>query len=161
MAVPGLAVGAAVLLLHVAAVAPYPGGKVTESCHDMVPHHGHTPHPEPVHSVSVSQATFAPGDHLEGTCWARGCCFPFYPFPVSWIFTAAGAARFHQTRHLFGQMPGVSLTLTVFACPPPPRRQGPWYFVSSSPTPHPGQVLKYVYYQYFRLNRREKKVYLV
>ncbi|XP_036907244.1 ferric-chelate reductase 1 [Sturnira hondurensis] len=67
MAAPGLAVGAAVLLLRVAVVAPYPGGKVTESCHDMVPRHGHSPHPDPVHSVSVSQTTFAPGDRLEVT----------------------------------------------------------------------------------------------
>ncbi|KAM5294727.1 ferric-chelate reductase 1 isoform 2-T3 [Glossophaga mutica] len=67
MVVLGLAVGAAVLLLQVAVVAPYPEGQVTESCHDMVPRHSHTPHPNPVHSVAVSQARFAPGDRLEVT----------------------------------------------------------------------------------------------
>ncbi|XP_028358992.1 ferric-chelate reductase 1 [Phyllostomus discolor] len=67
MAVPGLAVGTAALLLLVAVVAPYPNGKVTESCHNMVPRHDHTPHPDPVHSVAVSQATFSPGDHLKVT----------------------------------------------------------------------------------------------
>ncbi|XP_054421018.1 ferric-chelate reductase 1 [Pteronotus mesoamericanus] len=67
MAGPGLMARAALLLLHVSLVANYPGGKVTESCHDMIPRHGHTPHPDPVHSLAVSQATFTPGDHVKVT----------------------------------------------------------------------------------------------
>uniref|UniRef100_G1QCR3 Ferric-chelate reductase 1 n=1 Tax=Myotis lucifugus TaxID=59463 RepID=G1QCR3_MYOLU len=46
-------------------VAGYPSGRVTESCGDMVPRHGHAPLPDPVHSVTVARTTFTPGDQIE------------------------------------------------------------------------------------------------
>lgn len=67
MAVLGFTLGTFILVLHITSVANYPSGKVGGSCHGMVPEHGHTAHPDPVHNVSVSQMTFRPGDQIEGT----------------------------------------------------------------------------------------------
>uniref|UniRef100_G1Q6Q3 Ferric-chelate reductase 1 n=1 Tax=Myotis lucifugus TaxID=59463 RepID=G1Q6Q3_MYOLU len=57
--------GALLLLLRLGLVAGYPSGRVTESCGDMVPRHGHAPLPDPVHSVTVARTTFTPGDQIE------------------------------------------------------------------------------------------------
>uniref|UniRef100_G1Q9E3 Ferric-chelate reductase 1 n=1 Tax=Myotis lucifugus TaxID=59463 RepID=G1Q9E3_MYOLU len=70
MAVPGTHRGALLLLLRLGLVAGYPSGRVTESCGDMVPRHGHAPLPDPVHSVTVARTTFTPGDQIEGTVLA-------------------------------------------------------------------------------------------
>ena len=67
MAVPGFTVGAFILLLHLSSVVNYPSGKVTKSCHGMVPEHGHSPQSDPVHHISVSQTTFLPGDQIKVT----------------------------------------------------------------------------------------------
>ncbi|XP_012585512.1 PREDICTED: ferric-chelate reductase 1 [Condylura cristata] len=67
MAVPGHIVGSFILLLHISSVANYPNGKVAKSCNGMIPIHGHTPHTDPVHNISVSQMTFRPGDQLKVT----------------------------------------------------------------------------------------------
>uniref|UniRef100_A0A671F1C6 Ferric-chelate reductase 1 n=1 Tax=Rhinolophus ferrumequinum TaxID=59479 RepID=A0A671F1C6_RHIFE len=67
MAVPGFTVGAFILLLHLSSVANYPNGKVTKSCHGMVPEHGHTPRTDPIHNISVSQMTFTSGDQIKVT----------------------------------------------------------------------------------------------
>ncbi|KFO26878.1 ferric-chelate reductase 1 [Fukomys damarensis] len=67
MAVPGFTLGAFVFLLHVSSVASYPNGKVTQSCHRMIPKHGHSPRPEPTHHMALSQTTFRPGDQIEVT----------------------------------------------------------------------------------------------
>ncbi|XP_027958006.1 ferric-chelate reductase 1 isoform X2 [Eumetopias jubatus] len=67
MAVLGLTLGTFILVLHISSVANYPSGKVGMSCHGMVPAHGHTAHPDPVHNISVSQMTFRPGDQIEVT----------------------------------------------------------------------------------------------
>uniref|UniRef100_A0A2K5KKF7 Ferric-chelate reductase 1 n=1 Tax=Cercocebus atys TaxID=9531 RepID=A0A2K5KKF7_CERAT len=67
MAVSGFTVGACILLLHISYVANYPNGKVTQSCHGMIPEHGHSPQSVPVHDISVSQMTFRPGDQIEVT----------------------------------------------------------------------------------------------
>lgn len=89
MAAPRRTAGAVLLLLRISLVAAYPSGRVTESCGDMVPRHGHTPRPDPVHNVTVARTTFTPGDRIEGTarggslftcrgsschCAPRGCC---------------------------------------------------------------------------------------
>ncbi|XP_058394598.1 ferric-chelate reductase 1 isoform X2 [Diceros bicornis minor] len=67
MAVPGFTLGAFILLLHVSSVANYPNGKITNSCHRMIPEHGHSPQSDPVHHISVSQMTFRPGDQIKVT----------------------------------------------------------------------------------------------
>nr|XP_045369202.1 ferric-chelate reductase 1 isoform X5 [Camelus bactrianus] len=67
MAVPGYTLGAFMLVLHVKSVANYPNGKVTKSCHGMIPEHGHTPQSDPAHNISVSQMTFKPGDQIKVT----------------------------------------------------------------------------------------------
>lgn len=67
MAVSGFTLGTCILLLHISYVANYPNGKVTQSCHGMIPEHGHSPQSVPVHDISVSQMTFRPGDQIEGT----------------------------------------------------------------------------------------------
>lgn len=67
MAAPGRTAGALLLLLRLILVAGYPSGRVTESCGDMVPRHGHAPRPDPVHRVAVARTTFMPGDQIEGT----------------------------------------------------------------------------------------------
>uniref|UniRef100_A0A8D0MX58 Ferric-chelate reductase 1 n=1 Tax=Sus scrofa TaxID=9823 RepID=A0A8D0MX58_PIG len=67
MAVPGFTIGAFILLLHLSSVVNYPSGKVTKSCHGMVPEHGHSPQSDPVHHISVSQTTFLPGDQIKVT----------------------------------------------------------------------------------------------
>ncbi|EHB17329.1 Ferric-chelate reductase 1 [Heterocephalus glaber] len=54
MAVPGFTLSAFVFLLHVNSVASYPNGKVTKSCHRMVPEHGHSPQSEPTHHMAGS-----------------------------------------------------------------------------------------------------------
>ena len=66
MTVPGFTVIAFILLLHVNFVANYPSGKVTKSCHGMIPEHGHTPQSHPTHNISVSQMTFRPGEQIKG-----------------------------------------------------------------------------------------------
>ncbi|XP_012922658.1 ferric-chelate reductase 1 [Heterocephalus glaber] len=71
MAVPGFTLSAFVFLLHVNSVASYPNGKVTKSCHRMVPEHGHSPQSEPTHHMAVSQTTFRPGDQIEVTLSGR------------------------------------------------------------------------------------------
>ncbi|KAL4674041.1 hypothetical protein H8959_017975 [Pygathrix nigripes] len=65
MAVSGFTLGTCILLLHISYVANYPNGKVTQSCHGMIPEHGHSPQSVPVHDISVSQMTFRPGDQIE------------------------------------------------------------------------------------------------
>ncbi|XP_072824247.1 ferric-chelate reductase 1 isoform X2 [Vicugna pacos] len=67
MVVPGYTLGAFILLLHVKSVANYPNGRVTKSCHGMIPEHGHTPQSDPAHNISVSQMTFKPGDQIKVT----------------------------------------------------------------------------------------------
>ncbi|KAF3819596.1 hypothetical protein GH733_015105 [Mirounga leonina] len=67
MAVLGFTLGAFILVLHISSVANYPSGKVGTSCRGMVPEHGHTAHPDPIHNISVSQMTFRPGDQIEVT----------------------------------------------------------------------------------------------
>ncbi|KAM5256023.1 ferric-chelate reductase 1 [Ctenodactylus gundi] len=71
MAVLGFSLGAFVFLLHVSSVAGYPNGKVARSCHDMVPQHGHSPQAEPAHRITVSQATFTPGEQIRVTLSGR------------------------------------------------------------------------------------------
>lgn len=66
VAVPGFTLGAFVFLLRVSLVVSYPNGKVTKSCHRMIPEHGHRPQSDPTHRVAVNQTTFRPGDHIEG-----------------------------------------------------------------------------------------------
>ncbi|XP_015356334.1 ferric-chelate reductase 1 [Marmota marmota marmota] len=65
MAAPGFTPGAFVFLLCINSVANYPSGKVTQSCHGMIPEHGHRPQADPVHHITVSQVTFRPGDQVE------------------------------------------------------------------------------------------------
>ncbi|XP_058159120.1 ferric-chelate reductase 1 isoform X2 [Dasypus novemcinctus] len=65
MAVPGYTLSIFIVLLHISSVANYPDGKVTESCHGMIPEHGHTPQSHPVHHISVNQKTFTPGQQLK------------------------------------------------------------------------------------------------
>ncbi|EHB17197.1 Ferric-chelate reductase 1 [Heterocephalus glaber] len=48
-------------------VASYPNGKVTKSCHQMVPEHDHSPQSEPTHHIPVSQMIFRPRDQIEVT----------------------------------------------------------------------------------------------
>ncbi|XP_037682490.1 ferric-chelate reductase 1 isoform X2 [Choloepus didactylus] len=67
MAVPGFTLSVFILLLHISSVANYPNGKVTESCHGMIPEHGHIPQSHPVHNISVNQMTFRPGSQLKVT----------------------------------------------------------------------------------------------
>lgn len=67
MAVLGFTLGTFVFVLLISSVANYPTGKVGRSCHGMVPEHGHTARPDPIHNISVSQVTFRPGDQIEGT----------------------------------------------------------------------------------------------
>lgn len=67
MAAPGFTPGAFIFLLYISSVANYPSGKVTQSCHGMIPKHGHSPQAEPVHRITVSQLTFRPGDRIEVT----------------------------------------------------------------------------------------------
>uniref|UniRef100_H0X586 Ferric-chelate reductase 1 n=1 Tax=Otolemur garnettii TaxID=30611 RepID=H0X586_OTOGA len=67
MADPEFTLGAFTLLLLISSVANYPNGKVTESCHGMMPLHGYDPQSGPVHSISVSQMTFRPGDQIQVT----------------------------------------------------------------------------------------------
>ncbi|XP_060058119.1 ferric-chelate reductase 1 isoform X2 [Erinaceus europaeus] len=67
MAVPGFILGAFIFLLHISSVANYPDGGVTQSCHEMIPAHGHSPRSDPVHNISVSQMTFRPGDQIKVT----------------------------------------------------------------------------------------------
>lgn len=67
MAVYGFTLGACILLLHISFVTCYPDGEVTGSCHGMVPTHGHSPLPDPIHKISVNQVTFRPGDQIEVT----------------------------------------------------------------------------------------------
>ncbi|XP_076976261.1 ferric-chelate reductase 1 isoform X2 [Tamandua tetradactyla] len=65
MTVPGFALNVLILLLHVTFVANYPDGKVTQSCHGMIPRHGHMPQSHSVHTISVNPMTFRPGDQLK------------------------------------------------------------------------------------------------
>ncbi|XP_008584354.1 PREDICTED: ferric-chelate reductase 1, partial [Galeopterus variegatus] len=67
MAVPGFTLDVFIFLLHISSVANYPNGKVTGSCHGMVPEHGHSPQSNPVHRIAVSQNTFRPGDQIAVT----------------------------------------------------------------------------------------------
>uniref|UniRef100_A0A8D2AN73 Ferric-chelate reductase 1 n=1 Tax=Sciurus vulgaris TaxID=55149 RepID=A0A8D2AN73_SCIVU len=67
MAVPGFIPGVFVFLLYISSVANYPNGRVTQSCHGMIPEHSHSPQTEPVHHITVSQVTFRPGDQIEVT----------------------------------------------------------------------------------------------
>lgn len=67
MAVSGFPLGAFILLSHISSVANYPDGKVTASCHGMIPEHGHTPCSDPIHNISVSQMTFTSGDQIKVT----------------------------------------------------------------------------------------------
>ncbi|KAM4871624.1 ferric-chelate reductase 1 [Thomomys bottae] len=67
MVSPGCALGAFVLLLFIGSVASYPNGKVTQSCDGMIPQHGHSPQPSPIHHLTVSDRTFTPGDQIEVT----------------------------------------------------------------------------------------------
>ncbi|XP_055259000.1 ferric-chelate reductase 1 isoform X1 [Moschus berezovskii] len=67
MTVPGFTISAFILLLHVSFVVNYPSGKITKSCHGMIPEHGHTPQSHPTHHISVSQMTFRPGDRIKVT----------------------------------------------------------------------------------------------
>ncbi|CAK6439144.1 unnamed protein product [Pipistrellus nathusii] len=64
MAAPGRP-AALLLLLRLGLAAAFPNGRVTESCGDMVPRHGHPPSPDPKHSVAVARTTFSPGDQIE------------------------------------------------------------------------------------------------
>lgn len=67
MAVSGFPLGAFILLSHISSVANYPDGRVTASCHEMIPEHGHIPRSDPIHNISVSQMTFTSGDQIKGT----------------------------------------------------------------------------------------------
>ncbi|XP_055995105.1 ferric-chelate reductase 1 [Sorex fumeus] len=67
MAVPGFILVVCILLLHISSVTNYPNGKVTNSCHGMMPIHGHNPLLDPIHNIAVSQATFRPGDQIKVT----------------------------------------------------------------------------------------------
>lgn len=88
MTAPGFTVSAFILLLHVSFVANYPSGKVTKSCHGMIPEHGHTPQYHPVHHISVSQVTFRPGDQIKGIVLVLTVCifhFAFFFFFLLYI----------------------------------------------------------------------------
>lgn len=67
MAVSGFPLGAFILLSHISSVANYPDGRVTASCHEMIPEHGHIPRSDPIHNISVSQMTFTSGDQIKVT----------------------------------------------------------------------------------------------
>ncbi|XP_006169082.1 ferric-chelate reductase 1 [Tupaia chinensis] len=71
MAVPGFTLGISILLLYTSPVANYPNGKVAQSCHGMVPEHGHSPQSYPVHRLAVSRMTFRPGDQIKVTLSGR------------------------------------------------------------------------------------------
>lgn len=67
MAAPEFTVSALVSALLIGSVAGYPNGKVTMSCGGMAPQHGHSPQPEPVHQITLSQMKFKPGDQIQVT----------------------------------------------------------------------------------------------
>ncbi|XP_051021792.1 ferric-chelate reductase 1 [Acomys russatus] len=67
MAAPGFTLSALVCALLACSVTGYPNGRVPMSCDGMVPQHGHSPQPEPVHQVTVSQTKFKPGDQVQVT----------------------------------------------------------------------------------------------
>nr|XP_044994354.1 ferric-chelate reductase 1 isoform X2 [Jaculus jaculus] len=67
MATPRFIIGAFVFVLLPNSVSNYPNGKVTMSCHGMMPQHGHNPQAEPAHHISVSQMKFQPGDQIQVT----------------------------------------------------------------------------------------------
>ncbi|XP_057649626.1 ferric-chelate reductase 1 [Chionomys nivalis] len=67
MAAPEFTVSALVSALLICSVAGYPNGKVAMSCGEMAPQHGHSPQPEPVHQITLSQMKFKPGDQIQVT----------------------------------------------------------------------------------------------
>ncbi|XP_005357248.1 ferric-chelate reductase 1 [Microtus ochrogaster] len=67
MAAPEFTVSALVSVLLICSVASYPNGKVAMSCGGMAPQHGHSPQPEPVHQITLSQTKFKPGDQIQVT----------------------------------------------------------------------------------------------
>ncbi|XP_038167203.1 ferric-chelate reductase 1 isoform X3 [Arvicola amphibius] len=67
MAAAEFAVSALVSALLICSVASYPNGKVAMSCGGMAPQHGHSPQPEPVHQITLSQTKFKPGDQIQVT----------------------------------------------------------------------------------------------
>ncbi|XP_008831923.1 ferric-chelate reductase 1 isoform X2 [Nannospalax galili] len=67
MEAPGFTLGAFMFALFACSVVGYPDGRVTKSCGEMIPQHGHSPQSEPVHSITVSQMKFRLGDQIEVT----------------------------------------------------------------------------------------------
>ncbi|CAO2599867.1 Ferric-chelate reductase 1 [Lemmus lemmus] len=67
MAAPEFTASALVSALLICSVASYPNGKVAMSCGGMTPQHGHSPQPEPVHQITLSQMKFKPGDQIQVT----------------------------------------------------------------------------------------------
>ncbi|KAH0516012.1 Ferric-chelate reductase 1 [Microtus ochrogaster] len=67
MAAPEFTISALVSALLICSVASYPNGKVAMSCGGMAPQHGHSPQPEPVHQITLSQTKFKPGDQIQVT----------------------------------------------------------------------------------------------
>lgn len=66
MELPSLASGFWMLICFYVSVNGYPNGRVREACMSMIPCHGSSPQPSPVHIIAVNWTEFKPGDTIEG-----------------------------------------------------------------------------------------------
>lgn len=56
-------------------VAGYPDGKVTKSCKDMTPHHGHDPSTsDPPYTITADKSRFSTGDEIQGRKLTEAFC---------------------------------------------------------------------------------------